>query len=265
MGSRVAVSAVLLVLVAGCAGLPIGESPSTTGTPTTTAPTTSSTVPTTTPTDSAPGKPFTTVSSAGCGPSFDGPPPTAQNASAAKAFALACETSRIVTPDTYVDRDATVVGRTDAGFYVRANVLAGTETGDSTGIYVVGNGSYGRVHPEYISIADEFHSEDPEQNVGQDAYLLNFGPTERTLRLTLTYANTSPPKMVFNRAYTLASGTGVELSSVTARVGTYNATVWENGDPVRSYQFALSENRSNPLYFIVEPDGGMYVTRSARR
>lgn len=222
-----------------------------------------------TPTDSSPsvpapttGGPLVTVAEAGCGSAFQEQPPAAPTAASAKTFALECETSRIVTPDGYATRSASVLGRTTAGYYVRTNVLAGTETGSTNAIYFVGNGTYVRVPAEYRSIDGYFHSDDHTENAAQDAYLLNFGDRERDVRLSLAYHNTTPPKTVFNRSYTLQPRSGFFLAPVTMQVGTYRIAVWADGERVSSTRIVLTEEQSGALIVFISPDEEIRIFRS---
>lgn len=215
------------------------------------------------PASDTPGKPFTTISAAGCSDDFDRAPPAAPNATTAKSFALACETSRIVKPDEYVHRDADVIARGSAGFYVRASVLVGTETGRTSGVYFVGNGTYTRITAEHRDVDEYFHSENPDENSALDAYVLNFGDRDRRLRLTLTYLNRSPSEVVFNRSYSLSSGTGVVLAPVTMRIGTYDVTLAAGGEQITTERIQLTENRSSDLLVVIGPDGEPLIARSS--
>lgn len=236
------------MLLAGCAGLSVSGSSTT---PTTESPTETYT----------PGQPLTTVDSPGCGDEFEREPPTDPTAESAKEFALACETSRVVSPDGYATRDATVLGRTDAGVYVRAKVLVGTETGRTVGTYLVGNGTYRRIQERNAPLDGYYQSDDHRENAAQNAHLLNFGDRDRRLRLTLTYLNTSPPRTVFNRTYSLLAGSGVALRPVTMRVGTYNATVRADGELLAAREYSLTEKQTGALVVVITPDGDLAVLR----
>lgn len=255
---RLALPIVLVgcVLLAGCLGqyaTPPGATPSTG--PSTDA-TTSVSV-------EAGDRELVTVDSPGCGESFEREPPTDPTVEAATEFAIACETSRVVSPEGYAHREAVVLGSTDGAVYVRATVLVGTETGRTHGVYRVGDGSFRRVQARGRPVDDYFYSDDHRENAAIDALLLNFGDRDRTLRLTLSYLNASPAKTVFDRPYALASGAGVEIRPVTMRVGTYEATVSETGEELASWRFELTEERAGDVVVVIVPDGDVEVFRAA--
>ncbi|MFB6136615.1 MAG: hypothetical protein ABEJ04_07630 [Halobacteriaceae archaeon] len=234
---RAAVGVALVVAVlAGCSGAPVSD---------------------------APGQPFTTISAAGCSDEFAGQPPPAPNATTATAFALACETSRLVEPDHYEYRTAAVLAHSESGFYVSASVLVGTETGGTSGVYFVGNGTYTRLVPDHQPVDSYFHSEDPAENTAQDAYLLNFGDESRSLRLSLTYLDESQSEtVVFDRTYALAGDSGAEATPVTMRIGEYDATLSEDGELLATKRYTLSEEQSGDLVVVIEPDGDPLITRT---
>lgn len=209
----------------------------------------------------ASGGPLRTVSSPGCGDDFERTPLTNPNATAAKQFAVACETSRIVQPNGYVSRHVEVLAHGESGWYVRASVLVGTETGQTSAVYFVGGGEYSRVEPTREPVDDYFHSTNASENAALDASLLNFGEGDREPEVTLTYLNTSSPTEVFGRTYSLPSQSGVVVAPVTMRTGSYNVTLWDGDEPNETERIVLTEENATPLVFLIEPNGNTMLVR----
>lgn len=222
-----AVALLACLLLAGCSGLSPAETP---------------------------GQELVTVTGDRCGDA-DLTPPTDPNATTAAAFAVRCEVSRVLDPDTVFLRRASLLTRIGSRFYVRVRVVVGTETPPATAVYAVGNATYQRLSRRDVWVGADA---DSAGAVSQTVYLLNDDETGRELRVRFTHRPGDDRRVVLNWSDAVAGHSARVLHADDLPTGPTRVAIDAGGRRLAIHRYGLTE-RAGPLVAVVGGPNGTNI------
>lgn len=208
-------------------------------------------------------------------------PPAEVSEEAATEFAAAAEEieahNRVCDEDSFGLTGTTALKklnvemRTDNGFFVFAQQPWSVSTnefhadGATSGVYFIGNGTAVRVShygAEQHSV-EPYEATNTSENVrgGPDVRLYNFASSPQSLRVILRHTDNSASEVAYNASHSIQGESGLQLSEVTTRTGTYEFSVESDSGQQATHTFTLSDTNPPVMGIYVGPDERIYVDR----